>query len=122
MIWSRSNGPCLRSRRQFPDGEVHAEVLCTGVRRRVIELCWAADQVRLLRIWGCDVYRWIVEEEVDFGERLGVRNGEHAGLSQAWARIKELEGELELTRKASCCLTSKRKGGVSCAKKDLPGD
>jgi hypothetical protein len=30
-----------------------------------------------------------------------VRSGEHAELSRARARIKELEGELELTRKAS---------------------
>jgi hypothetical protein len=31
----------------------------------------------------------------------GVRSGEHAELSKARARIRELEAELDLTRKAS---------------------
>jgi hypothetical protein len=47
------------------------------------------------------VYRWIAQEEVDLGERAGVRSGECVELSEAQARIKELEGELELTRRAA---------------------
>jgi hypothetical protein len=86
----------------------------------VIELCWAADQVRLLRIWGCDVHRWIAEEEVDFGERPGVRNGEHAGLSRARARIKELEGELELTLKASALFEEREEGRRVVRQKGSP--
>jgi transposase len=75
-------------------------------RRRVIELCrsggrrpWeVAEEVGVAE---ATIYRWIAQEEVDLGERQGVRSGERAELSQARARIKELEAELELTRKAS---------------------
>jgi transposase-like protein len=74
-------------------------------RRRVIELCWAGGRpseiAESLGVSEATVYRWIAQEEVDLGERPGVRSGEHAELSRARARIKELEGELELTRKAS---------------------
>jgi transposase len=75
-------------------------------RRRVIDLCRSggrrprevAEEVGVAEV---TVYRWIAQEEVDLGERQGVRSGERAELSQARARIKELEAELELTRNAS---------------------
>ena len=74
-------------------------------RRRVIELCWAGGQPSRiavdLGVSEATVYRWIAQEEVDLGERPGVRSGEHIELSKARARIRELEAELELTRKAS---------------------
>jgi transposase len=74
-------------------------------RRRVIELCRAGGRPREvakeLGVAEATVYRWIAQEEVDLGERTGVRSGERAELSEARARIKELEAELELTRKAS---------------------
>ena len=47
------------------------------------------------------MYRWIAQDEVDAGERPGVRSGENVELSRARSRIRELEVELELTRKAS---------------------
>ena len=65
------------------------------------------------------VYRWIAQEEVDLGQRPGLRSGEHVELSEARARIKELEAELELMRKASALF---RKDGVRPPQKDLPGD
>jgi transposase len=74
-------------------------------RRRVIELCWAggrpSEVARDLGVSEATVYRWIAQEEVDLGERPGVRSGESHELSRARVRIKELEAELELTRKAS---------------------
>jgi transposase len=75
-------------------------------RRRVIELCRSGGrrprEVALeLGVSEATVYRWIAQDEVDLGERAGVRSGEHAELSRARARIRELEAELELTRKAS---------------------
>lgn len=75
-------------------------------RRRVIELCWAGGRrprevAEELGVAEATVYRWIAQEEVDLGERPGVGSGERAELSAARARIRELEAELELTRKAS---------------------
>ncbi len=56
------------------------------------------------------------------GERLSVRSGEHAELSRARVRIKELEGELELTRKASVLFEEQEQGRRAVRPKDLPGD
>ena len=85
---------------------VHAEVLSAGVPSS----CDRADA----RGWLCErelagdlglseatIYRWVAQEEVDLGERPGLRSGEHIELSRARARIRELEAELELTREAS---------------------
>ena len=47
------------------------------------------------------VYRWIAQDEVDAGERPGVRTGESLELSRARSRIRELEAELELGIRAS---------------------
>jgi transposase-like protein len=74
-------------------------------RRRVIELCRVGGRPSEIAegagVSEATVYRWIAQEEVDLGERSGVRSGERVELSRARARIRELEGELELTRKAS---------------------
>src|SRR5580704_16995719 len=76
-------------------------------RRRVIELCRSGggrrprEVAQELEVSEATVYRWIAQDEVDLGERSGVRSGERAELSEARARIRELEGELELTRKAA---------------------
>jgi|ERR1041385_4047597 transposase-like protein len=74
-------------------------------RRRVIELMRkggsAAAIARDLGVSEATIYRWVAQEEVDLGERPGLRSGEHVELSRARARIRELEAELELTRKAS---------------------
>jgi transposase len=77
-----------------------------GFRRRVIDLCRSGERrprevAEELGVAEATIYRWIAQEEVNLGERPGVRSGERAELSEARARIKELEGELELTRKAS---------------------
>jgi transposase-like protein len=74
-------------------------------RRRVVELCRAGGPpskvARDLAVSEATVYRWIAQDEVDLGKRPGTRSGEHVELSRARARIRELEAELELTRKAS---------------------
>ena len=74
-------------------------------RCRVVELCRAGAQPSRvavdLGVSEATVYRWIAQDEVDAGERPGVRSGENLELSRARSRIRELEGELELTRKAS---------------------
>lgn len=74
-------------------------------RRRAVELCRggaiASKVARDLGISEATIYRWVAQEEVDLGERPGTRSDEHGELSKARARIRELEAELELTRKAS---------------------
>ena len=86
---------------------VHAEVVFAGVSppcSRVVPGWWARrprEVAQELGVSEATVYRWIAQDEVDLGERSGVRSGERAELSQARARIRELESELELTRKAS---------------------
>ena len=75
-------------------------------RRRVVGLCRSGGRrprvvAEEFGVSEATVYRWIAQDEVDLGERPGVRSGEHAELSEARARIRELEAELELTRKAS---------------------
>ena len=74
-------------------------------RRRAIELVRAGGPAsavaRDLGVSEATIYRWVAQEEVDLGERPGLRSGEHVELSRARVRIKELEAELELTRKAS---------------------
>jgi transposase len=82
-------------------------------RRRVVDLCRAGRAPRLvagdLGVSEATVYRWVAQDEVDLGERPGVRSGEQQELSRARARIRELEAELELTRKASA-LFEEREG------------
>ena len=74
-------------------------------RRRAVELCRAgaaaSEIARDLGVSEATMYRWVAQEEVDLGERPGTRSGEQGELSKARARIRELEAELELTRKAS---------------------
>jgi transposase len=74
-------------------------------RLRAVELCRAGAApskiARDLGVSEATVYRWVARDEVDLGERPGTRSGEHVELSRARARIRELEAQLELTRKAS---------------------
>lgn len=75
-------------------------------RRRVVDLCRSGGRrphevAEEFGVSEATVYRWIAQDEVDLGERPGVRSGERVELSEARARIRELEAELELTRKAA---------------------
>ena len=74
-------------------------------RGRVVELMRAGASARGLAgdlgVSEATIYRWVAQGEIDRGERSGVRSGEHGELGRARARIKELEAELELTRRAS---------------------
>jgi transposase len=84
-------------------------------RRRVVELCRSGGRrprsvAEKFDVSEATVYRWIAQDEVDLGERPGVRSGEHAELSEARARIRELEAELELTRKASALFEEQEEG------------
>lgn len=80
----------------FPEGEVHAEVLFAGVSPScsgVVLVRWAlaARAAEELDVSEATVYRWIAQDEVDLGERPGVRSGEHAELSEARAGSESLK-------------------------------
>jgi transposase-like protein len=47
------------------------------------------------------VYRWRAQDRIERGERPGLSSVERSGLAQARRRIRELETELEITKKAS---------------------
>jgi transposase-like protein len=47
------------------------------------------------------IYRWILQDRIDHGEKPGLSSTENAELRSARARIRELEADLEITRKAS---------------------
>ena len=47
------------------------------------------------------VRRWAVQAEVDHGERPGVTSEEHAQIRELKARVKRLEEDNEILRRAS---------------------
>jgi transposase len=51
------------------------------------------------------VYRWCGQDRVDLGERPGLSSTERVELAQARRRIRELETELEIVKKASALFT-----------------
>ena len=51
------------------------------------------------------LYRWLAQDRIDRGEREGLRSAESLELAQARRRIRELETELAITRKASALFT-----------------
>jgi len=74
-------------------------------RRRVVELVRAGRSVRSVAaeigVSEATVYRWREQDRVDRGERPGLSSIERSGLAVARLRIRELETELEITKKAS---------------------
>ena len=74
-------------------------------RRRVVDLVEAgrkvADVARDLGISEQTVYIWRRQDRVDRGVEPGVTTEEHAELVAARRRIRELETELEVHRRAA---------------------
>jgi transposase len=74
-------------------------------RARVLELLRSGRSVRAvaadLGLAEATVYRWKAQDRVDRGERPGRSSAERGELSMARRRIRELETELELVRKAA---------------------
>jgi transposase len=74
-------------------------------RRRVVELVRSGRAVSVVAaevgVSEATVYRWREQDRVDRGERPGLSSFERVELAQARRRIRELETELEITKKAS---------------------
>jgi transposase len=86
-------------------------------RRRVIDLLGTgrkvADVARDLGISEQAIYGWRRQERIDRGLEPGLSTLEHAELAAAKRRIRELEAELAVHRRAAELLqeTSAPKGG-----------
>lgn len=74
-------------------------------RQRVLDLITAGrrveDVARDLGISGQTVYNWRRQDRVDRGLEAGLTTIEHTELLQARRRIRELEAELAVHRKAT---------------------
>lgn len=86
-------------------------------RRKVLDLIEAgrpvAEIAAQLGITGQTVYNWRNQDQIDRGVRTGPSTSELAELSAARKRIRELETELEITRRANELLKAQSdpKGG-----------
>ncbi|CAN5505216.1 transposase [soil metagenome] len=47
------------------------------------------------------IYRWLNQDRIDHGEKAGTTSTQNAELTAANKRIRELEHELDLVRKAA---------------------
>ena len=88
------------------------------LRRRVVDLLATgrkvADVARDLGVSEQAVYGWRRQERIDRGLAPGLSTGERAELASAKQRIRELEAELAVHRRAAELLkeTSNPKGGL----------
>ena len=75
-----------------------------------------ADIAAQLGITPQTVYNWRNQDQIDHGKRAGLSTSESAALTAARKRIRELETELEITRRANELLKAQsdpRGGGRS---------
>lgn len=74
-------------------------------RRRVLDLLTAGrkvvDLARDLGVSDQTIYAWRRQEQIDLGLVAGLRSEEREELAAAHQRIRELEAELEVHRRAS---------------------
>ena len=74
-------------------------------RRKVLDLIEAgkpvAEIAAQLGITAQTVYNWRNQDQIDRGLRVGVSTSESAELTAARKRIRELETELAVTRRAN---------------------
>jgi transposase len=74
-------------------------------RRRVVGLVGSGRLVSEVAaevgVSEATVYRWRAQDRIDRGEEAGLSSGERSELLVARRRIRELETELEITKKAS---------------------
>jgi transposase len=75
------------------------------LRRQVVELVRSGRSVGVVAaeigVSEATVYRWRQQDRVDRGEQPGLSGVERVELALARRRIRELETELEITKKAS---------------------
>jgi transposase len=88
-------------------------------RRWVVELVRSGRSVAVVSaeigVSEATVYRWRAQDRIGRGERPGLSSVERSELGQARRRIRELEAELEITKRASALFSAgevRRKGST----------
>src|SRR4051812_50099363 len=81
-------------------------------RRRALDLVAAgktvAEVARLLEVSDLSIYGWRRQEQIDRGELPGLSSAEREELRAARLRIRALEAELDVHRRAVTAIASKR--------------
>lgn len=74
-------------------------------RERIVALVRSGRSVSGLSadydVAGATIYRWLDQDRIDHGEKPGATSTQNTELAVARKRIRELEHELELVRKAA---------------------
>jgi len=74
-------------------------------RERIVALARSGRSVSGLSadygVAGATIYRWLDQDRIDHGEKPGATRAQNTELAAARKRIRELERELELVRKAA---------------------
>jgi transposase len=82
-------------------------------RERIVALARSGRSVSGLsvdyEVAGATIYRWLDQDRIDHGERPGATNTQNTELTAARKRIRELERELELVRKAAAIFDEQQK-------------
>ena len=92
-------------------------------RRKVLDLIEAGKPVAEIAVQlgmtAQTVYNWRNQDQIDRGTRAGTSTSESAALTAARKRIRELETELEVTRRANELLKAQSdpKGGGRSSRK-----
>jgi transposase len=91
-------------------GSSHAKEIPDEFRRRAVALIRAGASVPKtaddLGITSTCLYNWLKQDRIDRGEIPGMTTGESRALRKARRRIRELEDEVEVLRRANAMLGS----------------
>jgi transposase len=82
-------------------------------RERIVALARSGRSVPGLSadqgVAGATIYRWLDRDRIDHGEKPGATSTQNTDLAAARKRIRELEHELELVRKAAAIFDEQEK-------------
>jgi transposase-like protein len=82
-------------------------------RERIVALARSGRSVSGLsadyEVAGATIYRWLDQDRIDHGEKAGATSFQNTDLAAARKRIRELEHELELVRKAAAVFDEQQK-------------
>jgi transposase len=82
-------------------------------RERIIALARSGRPVSGLSadygVADATIYRWLDQDRIDHGEKPGTTSPQNAELAAARKRVRELEHELELVRKAAAIFDEQEK-------------
>jgi transposase-like protein len=82
-------------------------------RERIVALARSGKSVSGLSaeygVADATIYRWLDQDRIDHGEKPGTTSTQNTELAAARKRIRELEHELELVRKAAAIFDEQQK-------------